>query len=83
MGEWRWKGSNEEFIEFFQWAMVFAEICRNPPNDWNLILTDKDLNARKAEELGMTVPAIVHEMVRIGSELEKTLAYENTQQGEE
>ncbi len=83
MGDWRWMRSNKDFIEFFQWAMVFAEICRNPPDDWNLILTNKDLNARKAEELGMTVPAIVHEMVRIGLELEKTLTDEKAQHGEE
>ena len=83
MVDWHWKGSNEEFIEFFQWAMVFAEICKNPPDNWVKMLTDRKLTDLKAEEFGMTVPAIAHEMVRIGLELKNTFAAENTQYGEE
>lgn len=74
MDEWKWKLSNEEFIDFFQWTVLFSELCKTAPADCVHILTNRELSDQKATELGITYSALVHEMVRIGMELQQTIS---------
>ena len=66
--EWRWDGGIWPFIEIVQWAFVFHKLGKEGQPGFMDIMSNPEKVRNKADEYGMTLRAIINEMLRIGED---------------
>lgn len=74
MEEWCWDGTIWDFAEIVQWAFVFRQLGKDKPVDWSEMVSNPEMIKQKAAEYGITLRAVTHEMLRIGTDLNNMYA---------
>lgn len=74
MEEWCWDGTIWDFAEIVQWAFVFRQLGKDKPVGWSEMVSNPEMIKQKAAEYGITLRAVTHEMLRIGTDLKNMYA---------
>ena len=69
--EWHWDGTDEEFIELLQWALIFRKLAKEQPQGWLKSAFDKARMMNACNESGITKAAVSLEMKKAASVIEK------------
>ena len=69
--EWQWDGTDEEFIELVQWALIFRKLAKEQPQGWLKSAFDKTSVMNACTESGITKEQVSLEMKKAASVIEK------------
>ena len=56
--EWHWDGTDTEFIELVQWAIIFRKLAKYMPKGWLKSAFDKTTVMNLCNESGITKEAV-------------------------